>query len=336
MIGTMPSFKYCLSFSAFVLLAFVYSSSTALAQSCSQVDYCAAASELLTNAEGIRGLPSPTKIRCETVSGERYKKITQGLSARVNSASELRNEGKLFEILGVIPRGYDYEKCMGDGASDSSSALYDRHTKTIVFRSDASLATSLAIHELIHLLQDYNFHLALHEKLEISTDSRLALAALREGDVMLSETFANKADDSVLHPECGVLEGSGYSGACEPSPVLSRILMFPYEWGLRFVNLVREREGYAGVNRAFKNPPRTSREILYPDEFLRGELKQNTVNPSLIKAPREYKLVYRDSFGEFFLRELLKGYLGLGVAGKAAKGWLNDRVALSRSKQMDS
>ncbi len=326
-------------FSTFLLSAALLFglSSTGFAQppsevDCSGVDYCAAVGELLAKATKIRGLPSPEQIRCRTVSGEQYREITQKLSLQTNSASDLRSEGQLFEMLGVVPLGYDYPGCMLHGSTDSSSALYDRSSKTIVFRSDASLASSLAIHELTHLLQDFNFDIAAHEKLEVSTDARLALAAVREGDAILTEILAMHTDESILHPECGVLEGAGYVASCKPSALLSRILLFPYEQGLSFAELVHQRGGFTAVDRIFKHPPRTSKEILYPSEFFRGELKVATpIVLSQNLLPPGYTVVYRDILGEFFLRELLKEFIDANVARKAAKGWVADTITLSRS-----
>jgi len=165
---------------------------------CQYVNYCDEAVEFLKAAEQFRDLKGPAALRCKTVSGEEYRAITYSLKAKANKNDELQNEGKLLKLLGFIAEDYDYAACMVSGATDSSTALYDQRSKTIVFRNDSSLPAPLVIHELTHLLQDYNFDFARFEKLETTTDARLALAALREGDAMFSGSGGSGSGGGLL------------------------------------------------------------------------------------------------------------------------------------------
>jgi hypothetical protein len=285
----------------------------------------------MPEAEEITGRKGPAHFRCETVSGKRYQELASFEGKRGVSAAELRYEGKLFEILGIIPEGYDYKRCILDGAANASAAFYAQRSKTIYFRNDAALPRSLAIHELTHVIQDHVFDLASFEPFEATTDSRLAGAALREGDAMLAETVANRGESVVVNPECGPLTEPPFVSGCEPPPVLAKILAFPYEWGLRYANLVNEQGGIAALDRVFRSPPRTTTEVLYPNRFDTAELRGIEQDAARVRSSKPVVgEVYSDTLGEFVFRELLKKYAGLPLAGKAAKGWRGDRVSLIR------
>lgn len=298
---------------------------------CQKIDYCPEVLRLLPIAEQLRGISYPSPLSCETVDGATYRKISQQLTSEANDAQALENEGRALKILGMIPESYAYAHCMIEGAVDASSALYDRSRKRIVLRNDSGLRASLAVHELTHLLQDHKFHTALMDRLATSTDSSLAIAALREGDAMLSETRAELTSQEVFHPECGALHGSGYSAVCDPPLVLSRILMFPYSWGLRFASVLFKSHGLAILDQAFSHPPLSSRAVLYPLESLQAERRSQRVDLPIARIPGGYRVVYQDTLGEFILRSLMREYAGLAIAGRAAKGWTADRITLSHS-----
>lgn len=299
--------------------------------SCPALDYCDSARGFTREAEEITGRQGPADFRCETVSGKRYQELASLEGKRGVSAAELQYEGTLFEILGIIPAGYDYQRCVLDGAANASAAFYAPRSKTIYFRNDAALPRSLAIHELTHVIQDHVFNLASFEPLEATTDSKLAGAALREGDAMLAETIASRGEPVVINPECGPLVEPAFVSGCEPPPVLAKIFTFPYEWGLRYANLVKEQGGGAALNGLFRSPPRTTTEVLYPNRFNPAKLRGLERGADRIRSQNSLVgEVYTDTLGEFVLRELLKEYAGLALAGKAAKGWLGDRVSLIR------
>jgi hypothetical protein len=126
-----------------------------------------------------------------------------------------------------------------------------------------------------------------------------------------------------------VLAGSG--GGLEKTPeALRALLLFPYTSGLRFAHKLLLRGGYVEIDKAFRAPPESSREILHPEVYLSG--KGSPSIPSLSELDRggaKGESIYTDIIGEFAVSAIL----GSGVKDKsraieAAKGWLGDRVGV--------
>jgi hypothetical protein len=116
--------------------------------------------------------------------------------------------------------------------------------------------------------------------------------------------------------------------------ILERILLFPYLDGLTFVRHVQRFGGLAAINGAFSNPPKTTREILHPEQyvnrsFIPEELSREDVERPVDKASP----IYADTVGEFALSALLGTALSSKPRGAAcAEGWRRDRVIIFKGE----
>jgi hypothetical protein len=88
--------------------------------------------------------------------------------------------------------------------------------------------------------------------------------------------------------------------------------------------------GYPAVDRAFRNPPTSSREILHPEVYLKPNLPSSIPSiEELDHASSVGKEIYTDVIGEFGISAILAaGQKKKNEAVTAAKGWLGDRVGV--------
>jgi hypothetical protein len=193
----------------------------------------------------------------------------------------------------------------------------------------SALRESVVLHELTHALQDQRFDATVRDKaLQHDTDGELAYHALLEGEatlVMLDYLLAKSGqsfDDAV---KSDLLMGMGAMAADQSvSPDTPRYfvesLKFPYLDGLKLVVQAYRHGGWKEIDRIHSNPPRTTREVLHPEEYFArlasGKKGAAAFNP---KRPKDVLTIER--LGEFHWRYLV---------GDQAQGWVDDRVTVMR------
>ena len=184
------------------------------------------------------------------------------------------------------------------------------------------------VHELMHALQDQ--HLSIGRRaleLRKDTDASLAYHAVLEGEaslVMLAymlEQAGADFDTLVREPLFDGLLGSSAAADLivgSPAPrYFIESLKFPYLEGLRFVVHAYRRGGWPAVDLVHANPPRSTREILHPEDYFERRFSPAEFEP-LPPLPVEPLSVER--LGEFHWAYLL---------GKEnARGWTADRVTI--------
>lgn len=107
-------------------------------------------------------------------------------------------------------------------------------------------------------------------------------------------------------------------------------LIFPYLFGKRFVEALGDEMSLPEVVRlTLEVVPESSREILHPEAYVRGELPVAMPLPNLEHVPGT-RVAYRSTLGEFSTRMALGGG---PLAGHVAASWRGDAVLiLSRNK----
>ena len=174
-------------------------------------------------------------------------------------------------------------------------------------------------HEITHALQDQAFDLVkLQAEHEDNDDASLAVLALIEGDAVLTQQLW--AQRYLTSDELGqVAEESTGGEALDRAPdYLRNSLFFPYQDGGLFVAELYRKGGFSAVNEAFRDPPTSTEQIMYPDRYLEGD------DPVPVKIEGHpgsgWKKAARYDFGAFDLDEMLQP-LGAATASDAAEGW---------------
>jgi hypothetical protein len=213
---------------------------------------------------------------------------------------------------------------------------------------DAEQQKPVLAHELTHALQDQSFGIekwmkGSAEKTDnkkddpspgdIETDEESsARQAVVEGQamvVLLDYSLAPAGKTLLDSPQIadalkqGMLTGSPDSPAFSNAPIfLKEELTFPYRYGLDFTTALLKAGGkelaYAG---AFKDPPRTTREIMEPQTYLAHEKLPPMKLIDMEKDFKGYDPFDIGAMGEFDVDVLVEQYAGRDEATAMYPEW---------------
>lgn len=191
-----------------------------------------------------------------------------------------------------------------------------------------TLEEMVMVHELTHALQDQHFKLGEKEvALMRDTDANLAYHSVLEGEavlVMVAHMLGKNGldldevvkDDAMLGMITSAAQAEQMIDPSTPK-YFAEMLKFPYLEGLKFVVAAYRRGGWKELDRIHADPPRTTRQILHPDEYFNRSFK-----PQPFDEKKPANAISAEHMGEFHWRFL--------VGADNARGWVNDRVIVSR------
>lgn len=195
------------------------------------------------------------------------------------------------------------------------------------------------VHELTHALQDQHFKLGPREKVLMrDTDASLAWHSVLEGEAVLVMVahMLKKAGvdlDEALKDEAMVKMVTNATQAeqmIDPStpPYFAEMLKFPYLEGLKFVVTAYRRGGWKELDAVHANPPRSTREVLHPEEYFARTRTHEPFDGAKPPANGTSDVISVEHLGEFHWRFL--------VGADNARGWVNDRVAVWRNGRVEA
>jgi hypothetical protein len=202
----------------------------------------------------------------------------------------------------------------------------------------ANYQNMVSIHELTHALQDQKFGLRrLIDHKSMKTDSLSARSALIEGDataVMIDFSrvlagFPLLAKDLDLSRGFNLEDLSAVNFSTDSPESLKTMLTFPYFYGIKFVHALLQKGSYEEVNQAFLNPPKTTREIIHPADYLAKKKFLEITEVDLKKVFKLELLEYSDILGELGLKALMQMF-NQEKSEIIAEGWIGDRIGLSK------
>jgi hypothetical protein len=286
------------------------------------------------------GAPPPLQIRTRE---ENRRFIEQELDRRYSPA-RVEAERKGMVAWGLIPRDYDLRRLFLDLMAEQVSAYYDPRAKIMVLGDWLPLEQqqSALTHELVHALQDREIPLDAFIMPEPGRgDQVLARQSLLEGEaVALTFELLLKAQggDFVSLPDLVPLRDMITSGVSGPTvstapKFLKELLLFPYVEGLRFVHEFRKRQPWAGMSALYRDPPRSTTQILHPEKRLaRREDPIPIALPDLKGLLPGTMAVAEDELGEFGLGSIVGLHLGEAAGRAAAAGWRGDHFRVWEDK----
>ena len=197
-------------------------------------------------------------------------------------------------------------------------------------------------HELTHALQDESLKLDRRMKaLKENGDRALAIESLLEGEATVVMVRVAVADlpgaeegaEEMLEPllTAGALDRSSLP-ADIPDYFVEQ-LFFPYVEGTAYVRRMLKKGGWREVDRAWKNLPQSTSEILHPEGAAFSPAADLLPSNTERLSPAGARLLYADTIGEWSLRYLLRRTLEQAEADAAASGWRGDRIAFFSSGQ---
>lgn len=308
-------------------------------------DMCREITGAFEVAAGIRNLKIKKKVPCHSKNIEQVEKYLKDHIERDFAVQKVKDEEKLFKAIGLIPQNYFYQEGMIDLLLSQIGGYYDPIDEYYAVANwiPANAQLPVAIHEYTHALQDQHFNLdKFLDNKDLTSDEALARSALAEGDanfVMFGFVGAQSgrgnlmALDSIDEYLLQIAASSKLNEQFSSAPVsMQAYMLFPYLSGLKFVHRIAKEKGYEYVNNAFKNLPRTTREILHPEIYMRRSFSAKIPsNEEILKLMPEpgWEIAYSDTLGEFTLGALFSGENELAQKGlKSATEWQGDKAVL--------
>lgn len=278
------------------------------------------------------GPPPPVQLRTRE---ENRRFIEQELDRRYSPA-RVESERKGMVAWGLIPPTYDLRRLFVDLMQEQVAAYYDPRGKVMVLGDwlPPEQQQSALMHELVHALQDREISLDQFITPDPGHgDQLLARQALVEGEaVALTFELVLQAQggDFASLPDLAPLRemiSAGVTGpAVSAAPKFIRdLLVFPYIEGLRFVHEFRKRQPWSALSALYRDPPRSTTQILRPEKRLAAREDPLPVElPDLKALIPGVPVVAEDELGEFALGAVVGSHLGEVAGRAAAAGWRGD------------
>jgi len=267
------------------------------------------------------------------------RRLLRALGEETNEG-RLRRQGQAMRLLGELPPGTDLpgllrrvqaESVLGfylPGQPPKKGGLYVRSNRGV-----DPYARIILAHELTHAVTDQRYDLTRADRLAAQTareDELAAYSALVEGDATFTmQRYLAERLTPAEQANAGLVAATDRTPIRDAAPaVIRESMLFPYQEGLRFVSILYQQGGWAAVNRAYRDPPTTTEQLLHPERYLRDrDQPQRVTVPDLGgRLGGGWRPGVELSFGELDARLLLEGELAVATAQTAAAGWDGGRV----------
>lgn len=281
--------------------------------------------------ERIRGLRFLEPVDVQVVTQDRLDARLAQLIRDELDREEIRRTERTWATLGLLPPGVDLFDAIIALNEGGVAGFYDDESEELLVGTDdpstlSPLARYYVAHELTHALTDQHHDLSPIRELEESefgSDASFAYRALVEGDaVHVAERY--RAGFTLAEHQAYADEQNGRDRSSLGSvpPALLQIFGFPYDGGPTFVSSLLGDGGFAAVDRAYRKPPTSTREILHPAAYPAAKTSPETL-PAL---PDGWNELEREAIGEFDVAMILDKDGGTDEvsdadAARAADGW---------------
>jgi hypothetical protein len=287
-----------------------------------------------SDVERLRGLRfrRPVPVTVESPS-----KVAAQLLRELDSdtdKADVRRQGRALALLGEVPASTDLYQLLRSVQAESVLGFYvpgkPPAKGRLYVRSDHGLdpfTRFVLSHELTHAVTDQHYDLTLADRLESAnaSDRAAAYSGLLEGDATVT---MQRYFERVLSPDeqatAAQVAASQSTAKMDAAPAAVReYLEFPYSAGAAFVNALYRRGGWDAVNRAYRDPPTSTEQLLHPERYLdRRDQPQTLHVPDLHAALGSgWRQGTHTEWGEFDARVLLESAFPVTTAERAAAGW---------------
>ena len=317
--------------------------------------------EILQFASQDTDLPIKHKVKRRLTKRDEVQSYIEKSMKDDKDAKRLERSSAVLKKFGLLPRDFDLGTFLVAMLREQVAGYYDVKTKTVNLLNwvDAEQQKPVLAHELTHALQDQSFGIEKWMKGStedtdntkddpspsdiINDEETSARQAVIEGQAMvvLIDYSAAPAGKTFLEvPQVvealkqGMLVGGPDSPTFRDAPVfLKEELTFPYRYGLDFTGALLKAGGkelaYAG---AFKDPPKTTREIMEPQTYLAHEKLPPMKMIDMEKDFEGYDPFDIGAMGEFDVDVLVEQYAGRGEATAIYPEWRGGYYFAGRPK----
>ena len=294
----------------------------------------AAVRAIEAQVERLRGLRFERSV---PVTVESPAKVAAQLLREVDreaNKTDIERQARALEALGELPPGTDLFGLLRSVQAESVLGFYvpgkPPGKGRLYVRSDKGLdpyARVVLSHELTHAVTDQHFDLTRADRLANgdADDRATAYSGLVEGDAtVLMQLYQEQALSPREQAEAISVGGNQTTPKLDAAPAVVReSLLFPYTAGVAFIRALYQSGGWDAVNRAYRDPPASTEQLLHPENYLRQRDDPQTVRiPDLRGAlGQEWGEGTRMEWGEFDTRLMLEGTFPVTTAERVAAGW---------------
>jgi Zn-dependent peptidase ImmA (M78 family) len=296
--------------------------------------------DIKAQVASIRGLAWKGSLPIKVVSKEALAARVRKLNAEeiAKNRDDLTADESVLKLLKLIEKDVDYAKTLDSILAGGVLGFYDDEVKELYVGGggetlDPATRATLA-HELTHALTDQHFNFGTRTKAlddQHKTEEAAAFSALIEGDAELVANLWQQEHLSAKERQQAANSGSSEAiNAYARAPrYLLESLFFPYTSGLTFVESRHKAGGFAEVDKAYRNPPTSTENILHPETYASGQTWTPPPVPDLAAATG-CGAVDTGTLGEFDMIQILSGELNSNDAKSAAAGWNGDAYGAVR------
>ena len=301
--------------------------------------------EIAAETAEIRELAPLPDIDDVVLTRDELVQLLPGMISEDLDPAELEGATQALVALGLLPEGSDLLDLTLRLLGEQVAGFYDPLTDEMIVVADGDFSAEAYYysHEVVHALQDA--HLDPDDLMEETSsdndDESLAMAALYEGDAVVTSTFYLER-----HPELAfdlLREAQTDSTELDSAPAAMVVtLVFPYVSGQPFVEQLFQDGGWDAVDAAYLDMPASTEQILHPEKYLDRDNPVTLTLPSPSEAIGDgWSEVHQNTLGELqialLLADLPPGSGFNGITGQyaipdpalnAAAGWDGDRYAL--------
>ena len=281
--------------------------------------------------EDIRGLKFKHAVQYSVLGRADIKgALTKRLNA-VFSDEEFAEQANALWRIGLLPEQYPLKDRLISLLGEQVAAFYDQHEHKLYMYDDASLESPMnqmiLAHELMHAMQDQHVSLKSLPLEEKRNDDRaIGAASLIEGEatLVMSDFMMRNPSGRMVLDNLTAMFVQNMGELAKAPRMLRESLLFPYQDGLTFCLAGFKRRGWMAMDDAYKNPPRSSSQILHPEKFFREREEPIEIAWPDVKfqgKPAQWDNV----LGELGIRILFADWHNDDVAAKASAGWRGDR-----------
>lgn len=228
---------------------------------CAAEDFCGQTAAAVAEAAKLRRLEPKQPVSCRVAGREEFLRLATKLILEDTDQENLRVHGEVLYYQGLIPRDYDYARCVAKALASNAAAFYSWRLKQFVVPSWRPTPFPILVHEAVHALQDQHYEIArFASKKFIFDDQNIAQGSILEGDASILEQVSRVRHSNDNPTQYDELEGSPIEHECElPRPLL-HLFDAMYEQGTDYVHTVGYKQ--KNLDQLFRNPVKTTKSVL--------------------------------------------------------------------------
>jgi len=305
--------------------------------------------EILRFASKDTLFPIKREVKRQLVSRDEVEAYVTKHTSEDEDAKRLRRSELVLKKFGLLPRDFDLGKFLVVLLKEQVAGYYDPKTRAVNLLDwlGAEQQKPVLAHELTHALQDQSFNLEkymkpadadLAKKKEITAqdiendEASTTRQAVVEGqamvvlvDYMLKPMGLSMKDSPqvVQALKDGMLVGTADAVEFRSAPIyMKEALTFPYRYGIDFIaDLLIKGGKDKAFAELFRNPPRTTRQIMEPQTYLSGERLEPMNVPDFRQVFKNYERFDVGAVGEFDVAVLIDQYAGAQISSKLYPHW---------------